>query len=37
VTTARDQTRQIIDRGKMSPGERSWLIGFSQFMLLSVF
>ena len=37
VTSARDQTRQIIDRGRMTAGERSWLIGFSQFMLLAIF
>ena len=37
VSQAQTKTRQIIERGQMTPDERKWLVRMSQLMLLSVF
>jgi hypothetical protein len=37
VTHAKNKTEQIIERGTMNAGERTWLIRVSQMMLFSVF
>lgn len=37
VSHAQTKTKQIIERGEMTPAERTWLIRVSQAMLLSVF
>jgi hypothetical protein len=37
VSQAEVQTKQILERGKMTPGERTWLVRTAQLMLLSVF
>jgi hypothetical protein len=37
ISFIKTQTQQIIDRGKMTPSERTWLTRMSQLLLLSVF
>jgi len=37
VTHAKTKTRQILDKGSMTIGERNWLTRVSQLLLLSVF
>jgi hypothetical protein len=37
VSHAETKTKQIVERGSMTAGERTWLISVSQILLLSVF
>lgn len=37
VTTVRNKTGRILEKGEMTPGDRTWLIRMSQLLLLSVF
>lgn len=37
VTTVRNKTGRILDKGEMTAGDRTWLIRMSQLLLLSVF
>ncbi len=37
ITTVKNKTGRILEKGEMTPGDRTWLIRMAQLLLLSVF